>query len=188
VLARFGLIIFFSAGAIVLLGLSPWTSWLRDREAVQAWLAGFGIWAPLAGILLGVAQVVGLPMPASVLGLVNGYLFGPSTGAVIGLVGGSLGAVTCIAAVRVLGRPAIARILGAEGMGWLDHYAGHPNLLYAAAVTFLIPGIPDNMIFFALGLGKRPVIPVLALALVLRLPAMVILPYVGAHLPDLLLR
>ena len=67
VLARFGLILAASAGAVVLAGLSPWTAWLRGREAVQAYLHGFGIWAPLGGVLLGVLQVVGLPMPATVL-------------------------------------------------------------------------------------------------------------------------
>ena len=47
-------------------------------------------------------------------------------------------------------------------------------------------GGSDNMIFFALGLGRRRIWPVLALAVLLRLPAMLLLPYAGAHLALLL--
>jgi uncharacterized membrane protein YdjX (TVP38/TMEM64 family) len=165
--------------------LSPWGAFLRDRAVVQGWVEGFGPWAPLVGVLLGIVQVLGLPMPATVMAVTNGYLFGPVMGALIGLVGGTLGGALGVVVARRLGRPFLGRVLGAEGLAWLDHYAGQRSLVYAAIFAFLIPGVPDNVIFFAVGLSGRPALPILGLALVIRLPAMLLLPYIGSGLPGL---
>jgi uncharacterized membrane protein YdjX (TVP38/TMEM64 family) len=179
---RFALMTAATVAILVWLATSPAAAWLRDRAAVQAWVTRFGPWAPLAGIVLGVLQVIGLPLPASVLALVNGYLFGPAWGAVIGLIGGTLGMLLTVGLARVFGRPLAVRLLGTRGTQWLDHYAMHPGLYYAALITVLVPGIPDNVIFFAIGLSRRRLLPMLALALVLRLPAMLLLPYIGSIL------
>ena len=62
-----------------------------DSKVLDEWLAGFGIWAPLAFIgLYTVAAVIF--MPGSLFALAAGALFGPIWGSLLSLLGATMGA------------------------------------------------------------------------------------------------
>ncbi|MFQ5812427.1 MAG: TVP38/TMEM64 family protein, partial [Anaerolineae bacterium] len=62
--------------AALLIWHEPLLSFFANRATVQEFVMRFGLWAPLATILLHVAQVLLAPIPGQVIDAVNGYLFG----------------------------------------------------------------------------------------------------------------
>ena len=60
---------------------------VRDRARVEAWLAAFGPWGPLALILLNTLQIVIAPIPGYFVQAAAGYLFGTLAGGIYGTIG-----------------------------------------------------------------------------------------------------
>ena len=100
--------------AIALVALAVGLLWgpdlyrlLADRQVVQAWVAGFGPWGPLASILLNIVQVLLAPVPGQTVGLVNGYLYGVGLGTLYSLIGVQLGSALAMGLARTFGRPLV---------------------------------------------------------------------------------
>ena len=72
-----------------------------SQEALQAWLASVGWWAPVLFVAIYAAGTV-LFLPGSVLTLAAGALFGILPGALYSLAGATLGAVLAFLVARHL--------------------------------------------------------------------------------------
>lgn len=79
--------------------------WLRES---LAWIRGLGAWAPITFILIYIVSCV-LAIPASILTLGGGFLFGFGWGITYVLIGAILGAVASFLVGRYLAREWIAR-------------------------------------------------------------------------------
>jgi uncharacterized membrane protein YdjX (TVP38/TMEM64 family) len=113
------LVIFFVAVAGLLAAVKYFnlTGLLRDS---LLWIRGLGVWAPIAFIALYVAACV-LAIPASILTLGGGFLFGFAWGLVYVITGAVLGAVAAFLAGRYIARNWVAKkIEGHEKFKALD--------------------------------------------------------------------
>lgn len=124
----------------------------RMSDARQ-WITSFGPLAPLAYILLNVAQVVIAPFPGSFMGVAAGYLFGIVWGTLYSVVGLTLGATIAISLGRFLGRPLLVRLFSETQLRELESKLRmrSPALW---CIVFMFP-VPDLLIYMA-GMSSVP--------------------------------
>ena len=169
--------------ALVLVGGIFLTLLYRDRfdaGTLAAWVATAGIAGPLLFMLLyAIATVVFLP--GSVLTLAGGALFGPLWGTLYNLTGATLGALLAFLVARYLAsdwvqskidRNAGGRIerlmKGVDAEGWRF-----------VAFTRLVPLFPFNLLNYALGLTRIPLLHYLVATFVFMLPGALAYTYLG---------
>lgn len=130
---------------------------IGDQERIRTYLHGFGAWGPLVSITLMILQVILAPIPASVVQLSNGIVYGIWFGALLNLVGQMAGALLAFAISRVLGRSAAERLVGKiDEHGtieqWLDRWGSK-----ALFITRALPGMPSDFASYLVGLTRMPV-------------------------------
>ncbi len=151
-----------------------------DVTALEAWVVGTGAAAPLLFIGLYALATV-LFLPGSVLTLAGGALFGPVWGTLYNLAGATLGAVVAFVVARYLasnwvqarieagagGR--IERLVkGVEAEGWRF-----------VAFTRLVPLFPFNLLNYALGLTRIPLLHYTLASVIFMLPGALAYTYLG---------
>ena len=166
--------------AALLIWHQPLLSFFADRAKVQEFVTRFGPWAPLAAILLHVAQVLLAPIPGQVIDAVNGYLFGTVWGTIYSLIGVIAGSSMAMALARRFGRPWAERLIKRETLERLDGYSRQRGALFFFLV-FLIPFLPDDVACFLAGLTPLPLPELIVLAAVGRLPGILAANFVGAN-------
>jgi uncharacterized membrane protein YdjX (TVP38/TMEM64 family) len=166
--------------AALLIWHRPLLSFFADRAEVQGFVMRFGPWAPLATILLHVAQVLLAPIPGQVIDAANGYLFGAAWGTVYSLVGVIAGSSLAMALARRFGRPWAERLIKKETLERLDGYSQQRGALFFFLI-FLFPFLPDDVACFLAGLTPLPLPELVVLAAVGRLPGIFIANFVGAN-------
>ena len=157
---------------------------LLDRDRVLAWLGSFGAWAPVVFIGVSALQVVLAPIPGQFIGVAGGYLFGVWRGLLYSLIGTSLGAWAAMWLGRRFGRPLVTRLAGEPALARFDRFADRRGPLFFFLV-FLLPFVPDDLAFYAIGLSPLPILPMLIMATVVRLPAAVTSALVGDNIARL---
>ena len=168
------------AVAALLIWYRPLLSFFADRAEVQEFVTRCGPWAPLATILLHVAQVLLAPIPGQVIDAANGYLFGAAWGTVYSLVGVLVGSSLAMALARRFGRPWAERLIKRETLERLDSYSRQRGALFFFLV-FLFPFLPDDVACFLAGLTLLPLPELVALAAIGRLPGILVANLVGAN-------
>lgn len=151
-----------------------------NAAELRAWIAGFGVWAPLVFIGLQAVQVVAAPVPGQVVAVVAGYLFGAVLGTVYSLTGVMIGSAVAFKVSKRYGRPAVERLIDDEFLESFDglvEQAGLPGLF----VFVVIPGLPDDVICFLAGLTPLRLVTFLAVLLLGRLPAYALATYAGGQ-------
>lgn len=197
------LILLGAYGALASIGvfykpLSP-ESLLRkeNTDAAARYVLSYGAAAPIFFIGLQVCQVVVLPIPGQVVGIVAGYIFGWKLGVTYTMIGLTLGMIIVFTLSRKLGRSFVEKLNGPEAMQDLEtlfasrdgntgggfYQKSAQTLRSNALLTFflfmLLPGLPDNLACFVAGLTKIPVRYLLLAALVGRFPAALTLALFG---------
>jgi uncharacterized membrane protein YdjX (TVP38/TMEM64 family) len=168
------------AVAALVIWHKPFVSFFADKAKVQEFVIRFGPWAPLAAILLHVAQVLLAPIPGQVIDAVNGYLFGAAWGTVYSLIGIIAGSGLAMALARRFGRPWAERLIKRETLERLDSYSWQRGALFFFLV-FLFPFLPDDVACFLAGLTLMPLPELIVLATIGRLPGILVANFVGAN-------
>ena len=151
-----------------------------DVVALQAWVEEAGAAAPLLFVALYALATV-LFLPGSVLTLAGGALFGPIWGTLYNLTGATLGAVFAFVIARYLasnwvqtrveagaGGRVERLVKGVEAEGWRF-----------VAFTRLVPLFPFNLLNYALGLTRIPLLHYALASFVFMLPGALAYTYLG---------
>lgn len=151
-----------------------------DAAALEAWVAEAGAAAPLLFIGLYALATV-LFLPGSVLTLAGGALFGPVWGTVYNLLGATLGAILAFVVARYLasnwvqarveasaGGRVERLVKGVEAEGWRF-----------VAFTRLVPLFPFNLLNYALGLTRIPLLHYAVASFVFMVPGALAYTYLG---------
>jgi len=168
------------AVAALLIWHKPLLSLFADTARIQEFVTRFGYWAPLATILLHVAQVLLAPIPGQVIDAANGYLFGAARGTFYSLVGVIIGSSLAMALARRYGRPWAEKLIKRETLERLDSYSQQRGTLFFFLI-FLFPFLPDDVACFLAGLTPLPLPELVVLAAVGRLPGILAANLVGAN-------
>ncbi len=164
----------------------PLLAFFGDQERVADFIRRRGAWAPVVTISLQILQVVVSPIPGQALDAVNGYLFGPLWGTLYSMVGMMIGSFLAMGLTRRFGRPLAERLVGEQALERIDRYASRRGPLFFL-IFFLMPFVPNDVACFLAGLTPIPLAELMLIALVGRMPSIVVSNLVGATVTELTL-
>lgn len=171
---------------VVLIGLlipiwnSPVGVLFRDQEQLVQTLQDWGQWAPVVTITLHILQVMTAPIPGTAIDAVNGLLFGPWLGTLYSMTGLLIGSVSVMLLTRKFGRPLMERFVDSSSIERIDRLVEKRGSLIIFLV-FLFPFMPDDAICFLAGLTPIPILELVLLAMVGRLPGVFFANLLGSH-------
>ena len=186
-------LILLGVGAALYLGIAPLRAQVNevvgllaraDIENLREYLLSFGIFAPLVSGLLMVLQGVIAPLPAIVIALVNGLLFGTFWGALLSWVSAMAAAVLCFYLAKALGRPVAERFTGKRGLRLADRFFQTYGK-YAVFLGRLIPIVSFDVISYGAGLTRMPLRGFLVATGLGMIPATVVYSWLGENLGQL---
>jgi uncharacterized membrane protein YdjX (TVP38/TMEM64 family) len=119
---------------------------------VERFVRAWGAWSGIGAVALMVLHSF-LPLPAEIVPIANGMMFGPWLGIALTWIGAMLGAVLSFALARAFGTPFVRLVLGADGAAQIDRVSPGPGTLL---LLRLIPVISFNLINYAAGLMRVP--------------------------------
>jgi uncharacterized membrane protein YdjX (TVP38/TMEM64 family) len=115
---------------------------------VERFVDGWGAWSAAGSVALMVLHSF-LPLPAEIIPLVNGMIFGPWLGIALTWIGAMLGAVLSFALARWLGRPFVRLIVREHHRERIVKLSLSPPTLL---LIRLVPLISFNLVNYAAGL------------------------------------
>ncbi len=154
---------------------------MGDVRALKAYILSFGIWAPVASALLMILQAIIAPLPAFLITLANGALFGTLWGGLLSWTSALLAAWVSFSIAEALGRPVVERFVGRKGLQIADHFFKNHGK-YAVLVARLIPIVPFDPISFGAGLTRMPLRDFALATGIGIIPATVIYSWLGENL------
>jgi uncharacterized membrane protein YdjX (TVP38/TMEM64 family) len=122
-----------------------------DQARLRDELHQFGAWGPIVSIALMVLQVLVAPIPASVVQLSNGIVYGQLGGTLLNLAGQMAGAMLAFTLARSLGKGSVERIAGQLNGGAIERGLDR----WGAGALFVIraiPGMPSDVMSYVAGL------------------------------------
>lgn len=127
-----------------------------DFVGLRDYLAQFGLGkAALISALLMIMQGVIAPLPALVITIANGLLFGSFWGGVLSLFSAVLAAQLCYEIAHFFGRPFVVALVGEKILKKTDQFmVSHGTS--AILISRLIPVIPFDPISYGAGLTRLP--------------------------------
>jgi uncharacterized membrane protein YdjX (TVP38/TMEM64 family) len=129
-----------------------WFTLFEDKESLQAYVASFGAWAPLAFFALQFLQVILSPIPGSVTTLVGGVLFGFFYGFLLSFTAVFLGSIGAFLLGKKFGRPLVERIAGKEVVEkYMETVSSRQRILLI--LMFVFPFFPDDILCLIAGLS-----------------------------------
>jgi uncharacterized membrane protein YdjX (TVP38/TMEM64 family)/rhodanese-related sulfurtransferase len=151
-----------------------------DVTALEAWVAATGAAAPLLFISLYALATV-LFLPGSVLTFAGGALFGPVWGTLYNLTGATLGAVLAFVIARYLVSNWVRGRIEADANGRLQRLVKSVEAegWHFVAFTRLVPLFPFNLLNYALGLTRIPLLHYTLASFVFMLPGALAYTYLG---------
>lgn len=141
---------------------------LKDREALQQYIASFGAIGPLVFIALCFLQVSFIPLPSAAVIIAGAYAFGGGLAFLYGYTGVIAGSILAFYLGRWLGRPFVNFIAGDKAVvdKWLDKIKKKENVVIF--FIFLFPFFPDDLVCSIAGLTKMRFINFLWMQLLTR--------------------
>lgn len=184
-----GIVLAAAFGVALLVHPGTWATFTAlaggDRETLREMLLGFGIFAPLASILINVAQAVVAPIPGFVVPFVNGAVFGTWWGMLITWIGGIAAASTCFWIARTFGRRLAERICNQSRFADSLNRKLERHSFVAIVLARIIPGVPFDFLSYFVGLTKVRFTPFVAATAVGSAPHALIYAFMGSslHIP-----
>ena len=153
----------------------------RDMTKMRDFLLSFGPLAPIVSFLLMVLQSVAAPLPAFVITIANGLLFGAFWGTILSWTSAMVGAALCYGIAKALGRPVVERLVGAAPLAKSDavfnRYGTH-----AVLIARLVPLISFDVVSYAAGLTSIGFVPFLIATGIGQLPATIVYSVLGQNI------
>lgn len=149
---------------------------LENRDQLERFIAQFGIWAPLALVLLIVLEVVIAPLPGGIMPIIAGFLFGPILGIFYAWIGNMLGSIIAFWIARMFGERVV--LFFAPSFNRENYGRAIKDNRQFFWFLYAFPFIPVDVLSFALGVSTitfRRFVYIIAGAFFLRMAFLVIL-------------
>lgn len=126
---------------------------LGDEQALRRHVRPFGVWGPLAVIVMVAGAIVLSPIPSGPIAMVAGAVYGPVLGTIYVVAGAVAGAITAFWIARIFGYEVVRRWSRVEPL--LDQLSKDRSqnwLMVAVFASRLVPFISFDAISYAAGL------------------------------------
>lgn len=150
----------------------------QSIETAREYIAGYGLFAPFISATLMIFQSVIAPLPAFLITIANGALFGFWWGMLLSWGSAMLGAALCFYIARFLGAKHIARIVSQPVVDKTDQFIQKYGN-YAILISRLIPYIPFDVVSYGAGLTRIRFIGFWLATGIGQLPATAVYTYLG---------
>jgi uncharacterized membrane protein YdjX (TVP38/TMEM64 family) len=158
----------------VLLAIGPKTGNVENLRDV---LLSYGPWAVGISAGLMVAQAIVAPLPANVITITNGLIFGPIWGGLLSYTTTLMGASLCFLLSRSFGKPFAEKIVGRSvhrAERFFKRYG-----LHAMFLVRIIPFVPFDAVSYGAGLVGVPFTRFLLATGVGIIPSVAVYSYLG---------
>jgi len=179
-------LVLFLAGMVAVgfvLRNSLW-KFVSSPEAVRAWVAQWGVAAPLAFLAIQVLQVFIFVIPGDTVQAAGGYLFGFWLGLALTVSGITMGSTVNFWVARSLGRPLVERLFPKEQIDRLGALTSGSRAQVAFFLLFVIPGIPKDILCYVAGLSQLRLPFFLVVSILGRMPGIVGSTLLGSSAAD----
>ena len=153
-----------------------------DIEQLKEYLLSFGAWAPIVSGSLMVLQSLLVPLPAMVITLANGLLFGTIGGALLSWSSAMVGAILCYYISRLFGRPVVEKLVGKKSLDMADRFFQRYGK-HAVLIARLIPVISFDVVSYAAGLTSIGLWEFILATGIGQMPATVVYSFLGQNMP-----
>ena len=101
---------------VLLLFVSQYVDFSRvmDVEYIETTVAGFGIWGPIAFMLIMAIAIIVSPIPSLPLDAAAGVVWGPFLGTLYAVIGAEVGAIVAFLIARTLGRTVMKKLFSKQ--------------------------------------------------------------------------
>jgi uncharacterized membrane protein YdjX (TVP38/TMEM64 family)/rhodanese-related sulfurtransferase len=153
-----------------------------DLIGLQEYLMGFGAWkAAVLSSFLMVVQAIIAPLPALLLTMTNGLMFGAFWGGLLSLLSATLAAQLCYEMALFLGRPLVTALIPLSVLERTDRFIKKHGA-WTILIGRLVPIIPFDPLSYVAGLSKVSRIHFILGNLLGQIPATFIYSTFGASL------
>ncbi|MDO8473708.1 MAG: TVP38/TMEM64 family protein [Dehalococcoidia bacterium] len=153
-----------------------------DIERLRQYLRSFGVWAPIVSALIMILQAVLFPLPAFIVTVTNGLVFGAFWGTLLSWSSAMVGAAVCWAIGKALGRPAVEKMVSKKALGFADRFFeryGNNSVLIAR----LVPVVSFDVVSYVAGVTSISFLGFFIATGIGQLPATIIYSVLGQNLP-----
>ncbi len=154
------------------------TAAFQDIETARAYIASYGVLAPVVSAILMIFQSVIAPLPAFLITFANGLLFGVWWGTVLSWCSAMIGAALCFFIARGLGRPVVAKLLNEAAVNTSDQFFQRYGK-HAVLIARLVPIISFDVISYGAGLTSMQFWGFAIATGIGQLPATLLYSYLG---------
>lgn len=158
-------------------------SLLTDREQVKAFIASFGMGAPVVFIAVQILQVIFAPIPGEATGFIGGFLFGAGQGFLYSSIALAFGSWINFSIGRFLGNRFVRKLIPGDILKRFDTVLKRQGII-VIFIFFVFPGFPKDYLCYFLGLSTFPLKIFIILASIGRMPGTFMLSLQGAFLYD----
>jgi len=156
VLKHAGLVFWVIVTALPILGiifsvLDP-VRFYSEQEEFQAFAKTYGIYGPIAFIIMQILQVVFTPISHYSVGYMGGFLYGTYYGSLYNWIGRIIGHAAAFSLSRTLGRRLALRYVQQKTLDKYDRYVSGRYLILF--LIYFLPLFPDDEISYLAGLSK----------------------------------
>lgn len=152
-----------------------------DFSAASDFMAQYGTAAAAVSFLLMVFQSVLAPLPAFLITIANANLFGWWQGAILSWSSAMVGAALCFWIARVVGRRAVERLAGRNGIRQMEEFFERHGT-QSVLIARLLPFISFDWVSYFAGLTSMSFRSFFMATGIGQLPATVVYSYVGGML------
>ncbi|MBR3306490.1 MAG: TVP38/TMEM64 family protein [Lachnospiraceae bacterium] len=152
----------------------PLVELVADPEAFKEWIGSYGIlsYGIFAGIM--VLQVIVAIIPAGPFQVAGGYAFGALNGALLSILGNTLGSLLVFIMVRAFGRRFAELFIPPDKLDKLRFIESSPKWKRLFMIIFIIPGSPKDILTYFAGLTGIKTAEWILIASLGRIPAIAV--------------
>lgn len=151
--------------------------WLKtnfsDTDAFEAFVEKNYILSVISLIIICAFQVIVALIPGELVEIAAGYAFGAIPGALICLIGITLGSVCVLFLARKFGRRFVESLYPREKIDSLPILRDPKKRNIFTALLFLIPGTPKDLITYIIGITEMSIPLYLLIATTARIPSII---------------
>jgi uncharacterized membrane protein YdjX (TVP38/TMEM64 family) len=155
---------------------------VRGVEQLREVLLSWGAWAVIISAGLMIAQAIIAPLPANVITITNGLVFGPIWGSLLSWFSLVLGSSICFLLSKTFGKPFAVRFAGKSIEKAEDFFNQYG--LQAVFLVRIMPFVPFDAVSFGAGIVGIPYRRFLLATSVGIIPSVLVYSYIGSRVTE----
>lgn len=158
------------------------TELVANPDKLDAFLSSYGNIGAVIFIGLQILQVIIAAIPADLVQIAGGFVFGTWLGVLYSIIGITIGSVIAFYISRALGLSLLKIFISKENLEKFSFLINNPKSKMVMVILLLIPGLPKDIFSYIAGLTPIKPLTFFIISTAARLPSLLMTCYVGANM------